>query len=41
MLLPAWAMLGASVLFGIWTGPMLHLAAKAAQILFAGLGGLS
>ena len=37
MLIPTWIMIGASVVFGIWTGPMLHIASTAAQSLFGGL----
>ena len=37
LLVPAWVMIGASVVFGIWTGPMLHIAGKAAQMLFGGI----
>lgn len=37
MLIPTWVMIGASVVFGIWTGPMLHIASKAAATLLGGL----
>ena len=37
MLLPTWGMIIASVVFGVWTGPMLHIAQRAAMGLFAGL----
>lgn len=37
MLIPTWVMIGASVVFGIWTGPMLHIASEAAQSLLGGL----
>ena len=37
LLIPTWLMIGASVVFGIWTGPMLHIASQAAQSLRGGL----
>ncbi len=37
LLLPAWVMIGASVVFGVWTGPMLHIARSAAAMLLGGV----
>ena len=36
MLLPTWAMIIASIVFGIWTAPIVHLASNAAQNLLGG-----
>ena len=37
VLLPTWVMIGASVVFGIWSGPLLHIAQRAAESLIGGL----
>ena len=37
MLIPTGIMIGASVVFGIWTGPMVHVAREAAAMLLGGL----
>jgi multicomponent Na+:H+ antiporter subunit D len=36
MLIPTWAMIIASIVFGIWTAPIIHLASNAAQNLLGG-----
>ena len=37
MLIPTYAMIIASIVFGIWTGPLIHIASTAAQNLMGGL----
>ncbi|MEL6347344.1 MAG: monovalent cation/H+ antiporter subunit D family protein [Myxococcota bacterium] len=37
MLIPTWAMIIASIVFGIWTSPMLYISSQAAQNLLEGL----
>jgi len=37
MLIPTWAMIGATIVFGIWPSPMLGAARQAAEMLFGGV----
>jgi len=37
LLIPTYTMIIASIIFGIWTAPMLHVASSAAEMLFGGM----